>query len=74
MNEKDTRQFFVCFAVLGLELRAYTFESCHQTFSVKGLFEIGSHELLCRYLNHPWQGSHSTHRLNDSGKIEKEMS
>jgi hypothetical protein len=37
--------FCFVFAVLGFELRAYTF-SYHQPFFVMGFFEIGSSELF----------------------------
>jgi hypothetical protein len=38
--------FFFSFAVLGLELRAYTFSISTSPFFVMGVFQIGSHELF----------------------------
>jgi hypothetical protein len=42
------------FAVLGLELRAYTFSHPTILFFVKGFFKIGSLELFARAGFEPW--------------------
>jgi hypothetical protein len=45
--------FFRFFVVLGFELRDYTLSHTTSPFFVKGIFEIGSHELSPRLaLNH----------------------
>jgi hypothetical protein len=48
LNEIPTARFmpfFLLFAVLGLELKAYTLSHSTSPFFVKGFFEIGSWEL-----------------------------
>jgi hypothetical protein len=39
---------FVCFVVLGLELRAFTPRHSTSSIFVMGFFEIGSHELFAQ--------------------------
>jgi hypothetical protein len=51
MKKKEVYSFlfvclFVCFVVLGFELRAYTLSHSTSLLFVMGVFQIGSHELF----------------------------
>jgi hypothetical protein len=39
--------YFIFFAVLGLELRAYTLSHSTSPFLMKGFFKIGPYKLIC---------------------------